>query len=123
MKVIIAGGRDYRLRAMDITVLDQLWHELPIEEVVTGGSQGADLEAELWARARKIPVRVFRADWKQHGKPAGPLRNSQMIEYVSPPRDALIVFPGGAGTQDITGKAQAVGMRVIRCGEQAPRMA
>lgn len=120
MKAIIAGGREYRFRMMDIHVLDQLRAELPIDEVITGGSAGADLEAELWARQRKIPVRVFRADWKQLGKRAGPYRNSQMIEAIDPKADVLIVFPGGAGTQDITGKAQAHGMRVIRCGDPGP---
>jgi hypothetical protein len=118
MRVIIAGGRNYRLTQVDYAVLDELKDELPITEVVTGGSAGADMDAEMWARERKLPVRVFHARWKELGRAAGPHRNSLMVEYVATQLPAaLLAFPGGDGTADVIGKARAFGLRVLHCGD------
>lgn len=95
MKVIIAGGRDYQFTKKDIAFLDKV--APAIHEVVSGGATGADRCGEDWARSRNIPVRVYTADWDKHGKAAGPIRNGQMAEYA----DAVILFPGGRGTDNM----------------------
>lgn len=40
------------------------------------------------AAVNDLPVKQFPADWKTHGKAAGPIRNKQMAEYA----DAAIIF-------------------------------
>ncbi len=99
MKLIIAGGRDYRLTPNDIKKLNQLKN---ITEVVSGGAQGADAEGEQWATEQDIPVKVFKADWKQYGRGAGPRRNQAMADYA----DAVALFAGGKGTENMFKQAQ-----------------
>lgn len=101
MKLIIAGGRDYKFTQADIIDLDAIHSSRVIEEVVSGGATGADAEGERWATSRKIPVRRFPANWKAYGRSAGPIRNQEMAEYA----DAVALFPGGKGTADMRNRA------------------
>lgn len=105
---IIAGGRDYEFTKSDIAWLDSL----PIGEVVSGCARGADSEGEAWAASRGVPVKRFPADWQTHGRAAGMLRNAQMAAYA----DALAIFPGGKGTQDMHRKALDAGLTVFKSG-------
>lgn len=104
LSTIIAGGRDYQLTEGDLAKLDGL----PIREVVSGGSTGVDRAGEEWAESRGIPVKRFPADWKQHGRGAGPRRNQEMAEYA----DAVVLFPGGRGTASMRSKAERAGIRI-----------
>lgn len=99
MKLIIAGGRDYHFSQEDHAFLDSL---AGVSEVVSGGASGADAEGEAWAKSHGIPVRVFKADWKVHGRGAGPRRNIEMAEYA----DAVVIFPGGRGTASMEREAR-----------------
>ena len=110
MKVIIAGGRDYRFQVDDYRVLDQLNKEMCITEVVSGGAKGADEGGELWAVANGLPVTVFRADWDQHGRAAGPIRNKLMALYAH----GLVAFPGGKGTDHMIEVAKERGLDIIQ---------
>lgn len=103
MKLIIAGGRDYRFTLKDIERLNNLEN---ITEVVSGGAKGADAEGEQWAAEQGIPVKVFKADWKQYGRGAGPRRNQAMADYS----DAVALFPGGKGTENMFKHAQKIGL-------------
>jgi len=102
MKLIITGGRNYEFTEEDRQALDELHTQQAVTEVVSGGCSGGAKCGELWAREHGIPVRVFPAEWKTHGKAAGPLRNRQMAEHA----DAVALFPGGRGT--ISMHAEAV---------------
>jgi hypothetical protein len=102
--VVIAGGRDYQFTDEDKSKLDAL----PIAEVVSGGAKGADQFGEQWAESRGIPVRRFPADWKAHGRAAGPIRNRKMAEYA----DAVALFPGGRGTESMRKEAEKAGATV-----------
>ncbi len=104
MKLIIAGGRNYRLTSMDIAMLDLL----KITEVVSGGATGADASGESYAGSRGYPVKRFPADWKAHGKAAGPIRNRQMAEYA----DGVALFPGGRGTESMHREAKRAGIDI-----------
>ena len=110
MRVIIAGGRDYRLTDQDRQWLDELRSSMPITEVVCGMGKGADLDGRDWAITRDVPVRDFKADWARRGRGAGPVRNQAMADYA----DALIAFPGGKGTADMIRKASARGLTIVR---------
>jgi hypothetical protein len=65
--------------------VQQLPYSLDVDrdEFVSGGAAGVDRHGELWARRHGYRVRVFPADWKAHGKAAGPIRNRQMAEYAT----------------------------------------
>lgn len=109
MKTIIAGSR---------TITNMLEVELAcgeseffITEVVCGGAAGVDQLGNDWARARKIPVKHFPADWRTHGKSAGPIRNRQMAEYA----EALIAVHDGKsrGTKNMIEEATKRGLKVF----------
>lgn len=111
MKLIVAGGRDWRdVEASRLALYDiYVTLEGAIEEVVVGGARGADAIGEAWARERKIPVKVFAADWDKHGRAAGPIRNREMAEYVGP-GGYLVLFPGGDGTASMAREARRAGI-------------
>lgn len=121
MKTIIAGGRHYNFSPEDIKFLDSLKAE--ISEVVCGKARGADTEGENWARKNNIPVKEFPVDWKNinvenvlikkgpHGKYnslAGMNRNKEMAEYA----DALILFNGGSGTENMFKTAKTFNLKI-----------
>lgn len=107
MKLIIAGGRDYELDAMDFWRLEQL---LPVvKEVVSGCARGADKCGEVWAEVNHIPIRRFPADWGRFGKSAGFKRNIEMAKYA----DAVALFPGGRGTAHMFRIAGQYGLRIF----------
>lgn len=125
-RVLVCGGRDYRDRDAVFRVLDWWREEYGVAEVIHGACglyeytagrgatsgrlQGADRWADEWAIARGVPVRHFLADWRAHGRAAGPIRNQRMLDEVRP--DVVIAFPGGRGTADMVQRARAAGVRV-----------
>lgn len=48
--------------------------------IIHGGCSGVDATAGQEALALGFPVEVFRADWRAHGKAAGPMRNKEMLD-------------------------------------------
>lgn len=117
MKLIIAGGRGYEFTASDFSRLEQL--RSTVTEVVSGGAPGADRCGETWAQASQIPVKRFPADWKTHGRAAGPIRNAQMAAYA----DAVALFPGGKGTQSMYNEAMKAGLQVFDFRRDEPEVA
>lgn len=107
MKTIIAGGRHYRFDDPDWDFLDSL----EISEVICGGATGADECGRQWALSKSIPVKIFPADWQQHGKAAGPIRNRQMADYA----ERLVAFWDGEskGTKNMIDEARKRGLEVI----------
>jgi hypothetical protein len=93
MKLIIAGGRDYKATEDDFLKLDQEFKHQVTEEVC-GCAAGADTAGETWAKRNNIPIKYFPAEWNIFGKSAGYRRNVSMAEYA----DAVVVFPGGMVT-------------------------
>jgi hypothetical protein len=51
--------------------------------VVAGGAKGADSLAEMYAKSKSYPLRVFPAQWDMYGKRAGYIRNEEMHKFVS----------------------------------------
>lgn len=89
MKTIIAGSRGIQ----DPGIVEKAIEGsgFTITEVVCGGAPGVDTLGFDWGWANGLPVRTFNADWKKHGKGAGPIRNRRMAEYA----DALIAVWDG----------------------------
>lgn len=110
MRIIVCGGRDFD----DFAFLDRVLTRLhmgndAIEVIVTGGCTGADKLAAEWGSACDVAVVVYEADWKKHGRAAGPLRNAVMAQAGA---DLVVAFPGGRGTADMISKAVAAGIPV-----------
>lgn len=101
--------RDYKLfcESVQEALLDWKINSNDLSCVVSGGASGADALAERWALEKGLKISVFRADWKSHGRRAGPLRNSEIVKYAT----HLVAFPShnGSGTQDTIRKAQLEG--------------
>lgn len=90
MKVIIAGSRS--ITDYDLLLRTIKNSRFEINEVISGGCRGVDLMGERYAEENDIPIIWFPADWKKHGKNAGPIRNKEMAEYA----DALIALYDGS---------------------------
>jgi len=98
MKILICGGRDLN----ELLVTDWLKKKFLVlfpeaHQIIEGGARGADHGAKRFCLETRFPCRTFQADWKRHGKSAGPLRNEQMLLEGFP--DAVLAFPGGVGTE------------------------
>lgn len=107
MRVLVCGGRDYS----DHATMDVVMAALDLDcTVITGGAPGADQMADGWRRERELSVERYPADWKTHGKAAGPLRNQQMLDTGI---DLVIAFPGGRGTADMVARARRAGVPVV----------
>lgn len=107
MTVLVTGGRAYNDSAAVVRALDGLGY---VEAVVCGGATGADFLAWEWAASHGVPVFVYRAQWRVHGRAAGPIRNQQMLDERKP--DLVVAFPGGSGTTDMVRRAQSAGVPV-----------
>ena len=106
MRTIVCGGRDYANREHVYAVLDRWKQECDYGAlvIIQGGATGADALARDWCASRKVEYANVPADWKAHGKAAGPMRNAKMISDYDP--KCVIAFPGGRGTADMVMKAQ-----------------
>lgn len=91
--------------------------------VVTGDASGADAIARWWAeRQAGVELVVFDADWKQHGRAAGPIRNKAMVETLDPENVHHFVVAAWDGVSRGTGStidfAVQRGLKVVRLGVQ-----
>lgn len=108
IRLIIAGGRSYEFTPQDFERLDKIANECDVTEVVSGAATGADTYGEHWAALNNIPVKRFCPNWKL-GK-FGPIaRNGQMASYA----DAVALFPGGRGTEDMHKQAAQHGLLIF----------
>ena len=107
MRLLVCGGRDYSGRDEIFAVLDGM----PVSVVISGLAPGADTLAIQWAHSRKISLLCFPANWKAHGKAAGPIRNQKMLDEGKP--DLVLAFPGGRGTADMVRRAKQAGVTVV----------
>lgn len=117
MRVLVCGGRDFNNPAWLTITLDELSRGSGWTTIIEGGAKGADRQAREWAVASGIFVQTFRADWMAHGRAAGPLRNSRMLDEGQP--DIVVAFPGGRGTADMMRQARERGIVVHELRDDA----
>lgn len=113
-KAIIAGGRhfdDYNLvkERCDFFLSEKMKSHQVI--IISGHASGADSLGERYASEHGLETELHPADWKAHGKAAGPIRNKEMAEVA----DALIAFWDGAsrGTKNMIDTAKSKGLKVV----------
>lgn len=88
MKIIIAGGRDFKDYKTLCGVCKDILPQFDNVSLVSGTARGADRLGERYAKENGYRVDRFPADWDKYGKRAGYLRNQQMAKYA----DGLIAF-------------------------------
>ncbi len=93
-RVLIAGGRDYTNYPEAREFIDSCLGELKSEHtiiIVSGCCRGADMLGLRYAAEHGLKTEKFPADWKTHGKSAGPIRNREMAKIA----DIVICFWNG----------------------------
>jgi hypothetical protein len=82
MNVGIVGSRNF----FPLSLVAEIVNRLPDGTVVvSGGALGVDTTAEFSAKQRGLQCIVFPAEWGKHGKAAGVLRNTDIVntsQYV-----------------------------------------
>lgn len=89
---------------------DKYGNWLPNVRIITGGAKGVDSAAIDWAVVNWCEFKEYLADWRKHGKAAGPIRNQQMLDEEK--IDLVVAFPGGSGTADMVRRARKAGIPV-----------
>ncbi len=108
--LLVAGSREGISRArLDAALREWIAEHGRPDEIIHGACRGVDLHAAAAADAIGIPCRAFPADWRAHGKGAGPRRNAQMAKEAS---HALIVHTGSRGSRDMARRARRAGVHV-----------
>jgi ABC-type enterochelin transport system substrate-binding protein len=110
MKVIIAGGRNFRDYDKLRESCDNILVNQKEVEIVSGTAAGADTLGERYAQEKGYEVKKFPAQWDLYGKSAGYKRNQQMAEYA----DGLIAFWDGKskGPKHMIDIANKMGLKV-----------
>ena len=110
--VLVCGGRGFDDLGLLDETLTQIWSKHGKSmRIIEGGGNGADFLAKAWAKWYEIDHEQFPADWKKHGKAAGPIRNQQMLDEGTP--DLVVAFPGGWGTKDMVSRAKKAEVEVM----------
>jgi hypothetical protein len=110
MKIAIVGSRDFADYEFLKSKVNSFLDEYESQEndsiiIVSGGAKGADSLAEQYAKEYGYETLILKPDWKQYGRSAGILRNTDIVENA----DILIAFPtkSSIGTWDSIRKAKA----------------
>jgi len=108
MIVLVCGSREWN----NVEMIHKHVASLSPSKVIHGGCKGADSIAGVIAEDMGILVQVFEADWKSHGRAAGPIRNQKMLDEGKP--DLVLAFHNNIGssrgTSDMIKRAQRHGV-------------
>lgn len=80
MHVLVTGGRDFSNRELLFETLERHRAARGFTVLIHGDANGADRLAGEWGAARGVTVEAHPADWKKHGRAAGPIRNQKRPE-------------------------------------------
>ena len=106
MKLIIAGGREFKRYSIVIDALAKILKQYTITETVSGCARGADKLGERAAKYHGFTddqIIKFTADWDLYGpKKAGIIRNTEMADYVGEDGILLAFWDGrSTGTKNM----------------------
>jgi hypothetical protein len=110
--VLVCGGRNFHRREYIYETLDDIHRGGAISKLIEGGARGADQIAFEWAVSRGVNWHRYPANWEEHGRKAGILRNLEMLKLGKPTR--VLAFPGGRGTEHMIEIATKAGIPVQR---------
>jgi len=121
--IVAGGGRNLLwLPAQIAAVLLSRTSGQLVHGLLHGGARGADRAIGRAAHQLGWPVEVLPADWRRHGRAAGPIRNRELIELAISRAEALssaaapvsvlvMALPGGAGTASLVREARRLAAR------------
>jgi len=113
MRYAIVGSRDYN----DLDYVLLYVSRIPLRDsngdlniIVSGGAKGVDSAAEAAGRKQGLGILVFKPNWDEYGRAAGPIRNKKIIDNC----DRLIAFWDGKspGTKNSIELAEKAGKPV-----------
>jgi len=114
MRLLVCGDRKWERREYLFGVLDGIHASQEVSAVIEGEAHGADRLAAEWGRGRDILVLPFPADWAQHGRAAGIIRNNAMLKWGHP--ELVVAFhpdiTHSKGTGDMVARARKAGVDV-----------
>lgn len=107
----VIGSRTYKDMPLLIEHLDRTCANFSVASIVSGGAKGADSLAAEYAAVIGLPVEVFKPDWAQFGRGAGPIRNKAIVNAA----DIVLAFWDGEskGTKQALSYAKQMGKHVI----------
>jgi hypothetical protein len=107
-RVIVCGSRRWHDRQR---IADRLADVPPVATIVHGAARGADRIAHQEAQKLGLLVEPHPANWAEHGKAAGPIRNEAMAAAGAV---LCLAFWDGqsTGTADMMRRATAHGIPV-----------
>jgi len=113
MRVLVCGDRNWTNKALIKRFLESSGATL----VIHGGCRGADKIAGELSRELGLSEIECPANWQEHGKAAGPIRNRQMLSH----RPAMVIafhndIQKSKGTKDMINAAKAAGIPVRLIG-------
>ena len=112
IKCAVVGSRSIQDKQFVFDTLDFYLARLLKEYeviIVSGGALGIDSLGAQWAELKGLKTEIYLPDYKQYGKGATFIRNSQIVEAS----DYLIaITTGSKGTQDSINKARKKGIEV-----------
>jgi hypothetical protein len=124
VRILVCGSRTYSLDFVLPAILGSYADATDVT-VIHGNAAGADAHARDWALVRGLDVESYPANWNEHGKVAGPIRNQQMLDEGKP--DFVLAFidkplAESKGTADMVKRAEKAGLPtyVIWCKDLVP---
>lgn len=107
--VIITGSRTITDYAAVVEAIESSPWYGSIGTVYVGDVRGVDKLALRWCKENGITYYIFRAEWEEYGKSAGPERNRDMIRFGG---EAVIALWDGEskGTRNMLWEAEKAGI-------------
>ncbi|MCP9824912.1 SLOG family protein [Synechococcus sp. EJ6-Ellesmere] len=121
--IVAGGGRDlaWPHQRVAAELLARSGSRL-VHLLLHGGARGADAAIARAAHQLGWSALVLPAEWRRHGRAAGPIRNRELLELAvaraeahTSPDDStsvlVVAFPGGAGTASLVQQARRMASR------------
>ncbi len=107
MKVAVIGSRSFN----DYKLLSETLDKIKITLLISGSALGADTLGEQYAKENDIETKIFLPDWEKHGRAAGMIRNTDIVNES----EVVIVFWDGSsrGSADSINKAKKLNKKLI----------
>ena len=116
MKILISGGRNFKLNKAGLSLLNELYFKHRFSMLISGAARGIDSSCEEWADTKEIPIERHYPDYSS-GKAGPVLRNQKMVDLLTK-NDLVCIFPGGRGTADCARRAERAGLNILDLRER-----
>jgi hypothetical protein len=112
VRVVAIVGTRHITKAARLAVRGVLTGLNPYEHLIITGDCPTGVDAYVLQLAKELgfEFETHHAGWKTFGKPAGPRRNSRIIDRGRPDEVYAIVAPSSRGSWDTVNKARAAGL-------------